>query len=181
MMTRPQLTSQLSAEDFRSFYWLKEELVRFCRENGISASGSKEELAARVEAFLSSGNIAANAPHVRVPKAAGQMPQEFQRETVIGTGWRCSQSLRAFFEREIGPHFHFDSVMRDLIKHGAGKTLQETIEVWEAEQRQPKEAQAIAPQFEYNRHIREYFREHPGATLQEAIRAWEEKKAKRRE
>jgi len=31
-MTRPQLTGQLSAEDFRSFYWLKEELVKFCRE-----------------------------------------------------------------------------------------------------------------------------------------------------
>ncbi|WP_413774834.1 SAP domain-containing protein [Cytobacillus firmus] len=28
-------------QDFLSYYWLKEELQVFCRENGMSAAGSK--------------------------------------------------------------------------------------------------------------------------------------------
>jgi len=110
------------------------------------------------------------------------MPDLFTRQTVIGPGWRCSQSLRAFFEREVGPQFHFNGVMRDFIKRdGAGKTLQDAIDVWRQEKRKPHVETEIAPQFEYNRHIREFFKENPGKTLQDAIAAWNEKKAKRKD
>jgi phosphoglycolate phosphatase-like HAD superfamily hydrolase len=85
----------------------------------------------------------------------------------------------ALFLNKIGAHFHFDGDMRDLIHHGVGKTLQEAIEMWEAEQRQPTQEKPIAPQFEYNRHIREYFKAHPGAPLQAAIQDWKVKKKAR--
>ncbi len=179
-MTRPSLTKHLSVEDLHSFYWLKKELEEFCRENGLSATGSKKDLESRIETFLRTGSVAETLPRVSASKVKGHMPQEFQRETIIGTGWRCSQALRAFFERELGPQFHFDGILRDFIKHGAGKTLQEAIEAWKVGQQQPKVAKVIAPQFEYNQHIREYFKVHRGATLREAIQAWEEKMAKRR-
>ena len=179
-MSRPRLTKRLAPEDFRSFYWLKEELIGFCRENSLSSGGSKRELALRVETFLSSGSVAEKSTRASTPKVKGPMPPEFRRETIIGVGWRCSQDLRAFFERELGPQFHFDGLMRDFIKHGVGKTLQAAMEAWKAEQQHPNAAKEIAPQFEYNRHIREHFQAHPGATLQEAIQAWKVKKAKRR-
>ena len=41
----------------KDFYWLKEELQSFCRENGISASGSKIEITDRIEIFLRTGEI----------------------------------------------------------------------------------------------------------------------------
>jgi len=44
---RPELTRDLNVDDFRNFYWLKDELQTFCRENGISASGSKIEITDR--------------------------------------------------------------------------------------------------------------------------------------
>jgi hypothetical protein len=109
------------------------------------------------------------------------MPKTFTRQSVIGSGWRCSQELRAFFEQEIGAHFHFDSVMRDFIHGETGKTLDEAIETWQEAQRNPIQEKFIAPQFEYNRHIREYFKTHPGSKLQEAIQDWKDKKKERRD
>ena len=35
MSERPKLTRDTDAAEFRSYYYLKEELVRFCRENGL--------------------------------------------------------------------------------------------------------------------------------------------------
>ena len=43
---RPDLTRQLSAQDFRDYYWLKEELLAFCRAQGLSTLGSKAALTA---------------------------------------------------------------------------------------------------------------------------------------
>ena len=45
---RPELTRELTGEEFARWYFLKEELAEFCRANKIPASGSKEELASRI-------------------------------------------------------------------------------------------------------------------------------------
>ena len=177
-MTRPNLNRQITAKDFLSFYWLKEELIGFLREQGLSTVGTKQDLADRIRHFLETGIAENKAPKKSAKRA--DMPQNLTRQSVIGVGWRCSQGLRAFFEQEIGAHFHFDDVMRDFIHSGVGKTLQEAIETWEAEQQKPAQEKPIASQFEYNRHIREYFKEHPGVPLQSAIDAWTSKKKERR-
>ena len=39
MSNRPVLDRNLDSKAFRDFYYLKEELVNFCRENGIPVSG----------------------------------------------------------------------------------------------------------------------------------------------
>ena len=38
-MERPALNKELDSKTFRDFYFLKEELVKFCKENGLSVSG----------------------------------------------------------------------------------------------------------------------------------------------
>ncbi|MFZ6027419.1 MAG: DUF6434 domain-containing protein [Chloroflexota bacterium] len=168
-MPRPSLTNQLDPAEFARCYWLKAELIAFCRQNHLPSGGAKQALAERIAGFL-----AGEKPSAEVsPRAqAGAMPTHFTRSMQVGAGWRCSQALRAFFEQEIGPRFHFDATMRDLIHHGCGKTLEEVILCWQSAQEQPPVEREIAPQFEYNRHIRDYFKTHPGASLQEAIRAW---------
>ncbi len=35
---RPELTRITNADDFLNYYWLKEELVQFCRENELPVS-----------------------------------------------------------------------------------------------------------------------------------------------
>ena len=108
------------------------------------------------------------------------MPEKFTRGTIIGSGWRCSQDLRAFFETEIGKGFHFNQVMRDCIKNGKGKTLQAAIDAWHDSKRNPVIKKKIDPQFEYMRHMREYYSENPNGTRKEALRAWHEKKSQRK-
>lgn len=44
MRERPELNKKLDAATFRSFYYLKQELANFCKENGLPTSGSKIEL-----------------------------------------------------------------------------------------------------------------------------------------
>ena len=178
-MTRPKLNQHTTPDDFLSFYWLKEELISFLRDHGLSTSGSKQDLTARISHFLATG-IPENKLSQKLARQTKIMPGTFTRQSVIGSGWRCSQELRAFFEQEIGTHFHFDGGMRDFIHNGTGKTLDEAMETWEEERRKPAQEKSIASQFEYNRHIREYFKTHPQATLQEAIREWKIKKKERR-
>jgi hypothetical protein len=175
-MTRPPLTKKISINDLAGYYWLKEELADFCRENDISASGSKQELFDRVRMFIETGEKPAETKKTSSRKERGSMPKVFTRRSVIGPGWHCSQELRYFFEREIGESFHFDGVMRELIYHGAGLTLDEVIQSWKSSNESFSPKKEIAPQFEYNRHIRAYFSEHKGATLADAIDAWKKLK-----
>jgi hypothetical protein len=171
-MAKTPLTTEISLEDFQRIYWLKTELLEFCRMHKLSTQGGKIELTTRIGEFLQTGKQ--QKPRKKSPTSA-KMPAQFTRATVIGVGWRCSQALRVFFHAEIGGHFHFDQVMRDFIAQGAGQTLEEAIRVWQ----QPRQKTEIAPQFEYNRHTRAFYAANPNATRQEALAAWEAHKAKR--
>lgn len=177
-MDRPILTAQTSVEDFRAFYWLKAELTAFCRSAGLSAAGSKQEIADRIAQFLETG--ARETSVQSGGRTPGKMPDRFTRETVIGAGWRCSESLRAFFSAETGKPFKFNQVMRDLVNYGQGKTLGEALEIWQAAREAPEKTE-IAPQFEYNRHMRAYYEAHPEATREDAIKAWKQLRSKRRD
>lgn len=55
MSERPNLDKQLDGDTFRSFYYLKEELVDFCKENGLPTSGGKIEITDRIACFLDTG------------------------------------------------------------------------------------------------------------------------------
>ena len=44
MSERPDLIKELDGETFRSFYYLKEELVDFCGENNLPVLGGKIEI-----------------------------------------------------------------------------------------------------------------------------------------
>ena len=60
MMTeRPVLDKNLDSKTFRDFYYLKEELVDFCRKNGLPVSGGKLQITDRIACFLDTGEIQA--------------------------------------------------------------------------------------------------------------------------
>mgnify|MGYP002522806677 CR=1 FL=1 len=48
MNERPELNKELDAITFRSFYYPKQELIDFCRENELPTSGDKIELTVRI-------------------------------------------------------------------------------------------------------------------------------------
>lgn len=173
-MQRPELSIHLSEIEFQRWYWLKAELQGFCRAQGLATSGGKLQLSARIGAFLSSR------PHQEAlsprPKSVA-MPAVITPETIIGEGWRCSQTLRHFFESHLGAGFAFNGPLRRFIKERVGSTLADAL----AHYRQSLVAgpQPIASQFEYNTHMREYHRRHPSSPHAEAVAAWWEKRDKR--
>jgi SAP domain-containing new25/Domain of unknown function (DUF6434) len=172
-MQRPALSKSLSVAEFESWYWLKSELQAFCRFQGIGTGGSKEDLVARIVAHLSFQPP----PTYKTRRvAADQMPVEFELDSVIGSGWRCTQALRRFFQSHVGTSFRFNEALRTFIGSGSGRTLNEALEHYK--QSIAYGPRPIAKQFEYNNHMREYRRLNPGSSHAEAVSAWWAKRGK---
>ncbi|MBM7715397.1 hypothetical protein JOC94_002384 [Bacillus thermophilus] len=172
---RPSLTKNASVESFKAFYWLKEELQSFCRENGISASGSKIEISNRIETFLRTGEIKKTARKSKTNKKV-QPQADLSLDTVIMENHRCSQHVRAFFKSVI-PNFHFSTYIQNYFKNNVGKTYRDVVDAWyeeEERKKDPSYKKNIAPQFEYNQFIRDFFADpkNKGKSRKEAIAAW---------
>jgi hypothetical protein len=172
MSQRPALTSNLTVQEFKRYYFLKSELLGFCREYGLSSIGSKPDLNARIVTFLETGEVI---KPTLSPRRSGQSAaEELTLETVIWPGMTCNPALGAFFREHIGAGFRFNAAMRNFIHHGAGRSLKEGLEVWRDDQaeRRAGRKDEILPQLEYNRHFREFFAANPDATRDQAIAAW---------
>lgn len=173
---RPILHTDLSAEEFLDYYWLKAELQEFCRGNGLSAAGSKGEITDRISTFLRTGEIMKPMRQATArPKQKAQ--KELNLETVITEDHRCSQKVRAFFQTVI-PTFHFSTFIQNYFKQNIGKKYRDAVAAWHEEEERKKDPsykKEIAPQFEYNRFIRDYFADpnNKGKSQAEAIAAWD--------
>jgi hypothetical protein len=168
-MTRPALSLELDADEFAAWYWLKQELQSFCRQQGWPAAGSKQELMALVHARLAGQPL----PHLSAqprPRAVPLMPALLALDTRVAPGWRLNAALRAFFVQHLGPGFRFNQALRQFFREPQGRTLADAIALWKAAELNPRAA--IERQFQFNRHVRNYFAQHPGATRAQMLQAW---------
>lgn len=92
MRERPKLNKELDAVTFRSFYYLKQELADFCKENRLPASGSKAELTVRIAYFLDTGKAQKPSPR----RISAVMIGTHTEDTVIEPNIVCSEKHRAF-------------------------------------------------------------------------------------
>ena len=175
MEMRPELKAGMNAEEFRSYYYLKEELVSFCRENSLPVSGSKRELTERIAHFLETGAVIHNTAHVRKANVAAG---EITESTVIEENIVCSEKHRAFFREKIGRSFSFNVPFQKWLKSNAGKTYGDAVDAYCRIVREKKKGKStIDSQFEYNTYIRDFFADNKGKTLQDAIKCWKYKKS----
>ncbi|MCS0788459.1 SAP domain-containing protein [Cytobacillus pseudoceanisediminis] len=171
---RPELRKDLDVQDFLSYYWLKEELQVFCRENGMSAAGSKMEITDKIAVFLQTGEI--HKPAKKKKSPSKEVLSELNFDTVITENHRCSQTVRAFFKSVI-PKFHFSTYIQNYFKDNAGKTYRDVVNAWyeeEERKKNPSYKKQIGSQFEYNQFTRDYFADpkNKGSNREEAIKAW---------
>ncbi|KOG56928.1 hypothetical protein ADK75_05685 [Streptomyces virginiae] len=170
--SRPAPTAALSGAELLRWYWTLAELTALAREMGLPAGGGKAAVTARLAAALD-GLPAPAAPAAPAPRRGGrQLAAPVTGATVIPPGQRCSQVLRAYFLREIGPGFHFDAFMRDYIARHAGHTLAQAVAHWHATRAQAAEPQEVGAQFEFNRFLRAWHARHPDGARSEALAAW---------
>ncbi len=175
MSERPELKIGLNCETFRSFYYLKEELVDFCRKNNIPVSGGKVELTDRIATFLDTGNILATQ---RTSKKVTSHVEELTEQTVIEDNFVCSEKHRAFFKEKIGNSFSFNVQFQKWLKSHAGNTYGDAIEAYFQIIEEKKQGKTVIDkQFEYNTYIRDFFEANKGRRLEDAIICWKYKKS----
>lgn len=175
VVDRPVFSRELSADEFRRWYWLKSELVAACRLLRVSPTGSKPELTERILAALSGAAIPANTPR----RTRGAMPTCFTLETRIGEGWRCNAALGQFLRAHVGRGFRFNAAVRAFVHTQVGQPVSAIVACYRSSIVPGAPKPALPPQFEYNRHMQSYAREHPGATRAEVLAAWKDRRARR--
>ncbi len=174
MMERPVLKPGISSETFRQFYYLKEELVAFCRENGLPVSGGKIEITDRIAHFLDTGEVLRNTPS---HKSAAPLVNDICEDSVIEDNFVCSEKHRTFFKERIGNSFSFNVGFQKWLKSNSGKTYKDAISAYYQILEDKKKGKSdIDKQFEYNTYIRDFFADNQGKTLEEAIKCWKYKK-----
>lgn len=175
---RPDLDLKLSAEIFRQYYYLKEELVDFCRKNNLQATGSKSELSERIAVFLESGKRTRAENKTRKTQSAG----EIKPNNIIEENFVCSEKHRAFFKEQVGKSFSFNVAFQKWLKSNAGKTYADAITAYHQILQEKKSAKGkgeIERQFEYNTYIRDFFAANKDKTLEQAIKCWKFKKSQK--
>jgi hypothetical protein len=174
MTDRPHLDLKLNSETFRQYYYLKEELVDFCRKNNLQTTGNKEELTERIAVYLDSGKKT-----VKKQKAKKKCSiDEITLDTLIEENFICSQIHRQFFIEHIGEGFTFNVPFQKWLKENTGKTYRESIDAYNQLLIDKKNNKTkIGKQFEYNTYIRDFFNDNKDKTLDDAIKCWKYKKS----
>ncbi|MFB6839918.1 DUF6434 domain-containing protein [Streptomyces sp. NPDC056361] len=167
---RPELSPALSGDELARWYWTLAELTVLARELGVPRAGGKAALTERLRAALN-GDVPPPPPP-RARPAGRRLAAPVNGSTVIPQGQRCSQVLREYFRREIGPAFHFDAYMRTFVAEGAGRTLGDAVAHWHETRQAAAQPQEIGSQFELNRFLRDWNAQHPTGSRTEALAAW---------
>ena len=175
MSERPVLNKELNVKTFKSFYYLKQELVDFCRENNLPVSGGKTELTERIAYFLDTGKVLKNFSARKKPSVeVGSLTED----TIIEENIVFSEKHRAFFVEKIGKSFSFNVSFQRWLKGNAGKTYKDAIKAYcQILQDKKKGKTEIGRQFEYNTYIRDFFEDNKGKNLQDAVTCWKYKKS----
>ncbi len=174
MSDRPEIDAVTDGKTLRNYYYLKEELVEFCRKNNLPTSGGKVELTERIACFLDTGKVIKSVSKTRKSAEVGKITED----TLIESGFVCSEKHRAFFKEKIGKSFSFNVLFQRWLKENAGKKYSDAIEAYYRILEEKKTNRTtIDRQFEYNTYIRDFFDDNKGKSLEDAIACWKYKKS----
>ena len=172
-MDRPELNKNLDSKEFKEYYYLKEELIDFCRKNSLQTTGGKLELTERIEKFLDTGEKSI----INHNSRRTQIQDKITPESIIENNFVCSEKHREFYKKQIGKSFSFNVLFQKWLKSNAGKTYKDSIDAYyKILEDKKKSKTTIDRQFEYNTYIRDFFQENKDKTLEQAIKCWKYKK-----
>lgn len=166
---------------FNNTYWLKEELVAFCKAHNLSSHGGKLEITKRIETFLRTGKVEVNKKTTNKSNKYSD-DSHLTLDTVIRQNHRCSQKVRAFFKSVIGPRFYFSTFIQDYFRNNVGKLYRDVVSAWNAHEFvliNKNFKKDIPPQFKYNTYIRDFYLDskNKGKSRGEAITSWNKRKS----
>lgn len=174
---RPELDKNIEPDTFIDYYWLKEELVKFCKDYKLPTSGSKEEITQRIYEYLKTGEILKPSKKYHSKSSSEIIPLTL--DTLIPEGYKNDERHRAFFKKEIGGHFKFNVPFMNWMKSHAGKTYSDAVNEWNSiyeEKKQGKKTK-ISSQFQYNQYTRDFYSANPDAKRDDVITCWKYKRS----
>ena len=178
MNERPILSTKLECDTFLQYYYLKKELIAFCRKNELSIMGGKQDITKRIGYFLNTGEKMSVFTETRKNVICDK--SDIFLESIIEDNFVCSEKHRTFFKSVIGDKFSFNVIFQKYLKNSAGKTYSDAVSEWykiqEGKKKNKGEAK-IESQFEYNTYIHDFFKNNKDKTLKEAIKCWKYKKS----
>ena len=173
---RPILNKNTPSKKFREYYYLKEDLVNFCRKEGLKTTGNKEELTERIEYYLATGKE--KNTKIKAKSKKTNSMENINIKDKIGEEFTCTEKHRQFFKRQIGENFSFKVPFQKWLKSNGNKTYEGAVnQYYKILKENKKKKTTIDKQFEYNQYIRDFFENNKGKTLQEAITCWKYKKS----
>jgi hypothetical protein len=181
-MERPNITDIKTGNEIKQWYWLKQELVEFCRLKKVSYTGSKFEILDRIVAFLDNGNSKSE-KQLRIHKPASKFnwaKSTLSLNTVITDSYTNGVNTRSFFKQHCGEKFHFSIPFMEYMKNNCGKTLQDAIKEWHRLNDLTKVTNyksQIPTGNQYNQYIRDFFADNPESTIAEARHFWKLKRS----
>lgn len=177
---RPRLDKDISLDDYLNYYWLKSELVSFCRKVGINTDGWKLEIHERIVEYLTTKKIDKKSENVSKPKSKDD--SDLTLYTVVGPGFKRNPQTTAFF-KSIDSRFHYSVRLNQYIRDNVGKvTYGDIINQWKKEYEEKKKGIKTTPdlpQCEYNQFIKDFLADNKDRGFKEAVTAWNVKKSMR--
>jgi hypothetical protein len=109
----PPLNKSLSVDVFKQHYYDKKELMKFCRDTGISTGGLKEDLTKRVEIYLRTGKVTV----VQAAKSSTTPDSEsgLSLDKVV-INYKSDTKTRQFFKKHLPEFTGFSALVQKQIK-----------------------------------------------------------------
>jgi hypothetical protein len=181
-MKRPDINNIETGNELKRWYWLKQELVDFCKRTQLSYVGAKFDILERIATALDKGITSTE----KIPHS-GKLASKFvwsksllNLDTVITDSYTNGPNTRKFFKQHCGNEFHFSIPFMDFMKKNCGKTLQDAVNEWQRlnEQRKDKNFKSEIPAGnQYNKYIRDFFADNPNMTIEQARHFWKLKRS----
>ena len=176
-MKRPDLPHIKTAQELHQWYWLKQELVDYCKAARISYTGSKAAIKERIGQVLENGAAVEKKPSKKQkPTSKFDWATEvLTLETIITDNYKNGVNTRHFFKTQLGEKFKFNIVFMDWMKANAGKSLQDAVEMWqqlEARKKDKNFKSKIPSSNQYNQYMRDFFADNPDKTIKDARKCW---------
>lgn len=186
----PNLIYHLTKNDredlFDSLNYMKvSEIKNFCHSHSIPISGKKGALIERIKQFLNTGKISQPTLLPGISKAKKEKKYPLNPNTLILHGsYRNDLKTRTFFQKIIGPHFHFTAFGQDWIasrwQKGNPPTYGQFAKAWQNEFLHRKTIEANPKkEWAYLNFMKRFLKEHPQSTRNDIAKAWEKTRSEK--
>jgi hypothetical protein len=178
---RPDIYTIQTGEEFRKWYWLKEEVVAYCKLTKLSYVGSKFEIIERIANALDNKIEPIKVTKKQaIPSKIDWSKAHLTLETIITDNYKNGPNVRRFFIEHCGAHFSFNIEFMAWMKANTGKTLQDAVDKWLeiAKKSKDKTHKSVIPEGnQYNQYLRDFFADNPDKTMKQARHFWQLKRA----